>query len=298
MRWQDIGLATLAVVTAGLTLLMFREVNEPPDGPALTARTSAEGGAPARGTSATTVTEDVTTGGETGVTTATGTATEPEGDRPRADGLAAAREVLDGDDPLVVAALGDSTGNETWEWVYGWSRLLAQTRPVTVHSWNEWSEDGYIEPLVLPGPADDGAGAVTVYSGHQSGAPAGYVAEHVEALLPERPDLVILNFGHNDTAADVATEMEEALLAVRTVAGSDVPVVVTLQQPQEDDANAEVRDAVRAFAVEEDLGVIDVAGAFEDSGSDLGELLADPVHPNEAGAAVWTEAVARALDAP
>ncbi len=299
MRWQDIGLATLAVVTAVLTLLMFRAVGEPPDG-------GPGGGgstvAPAGATGA--IEEDRTAAGSPPATSATPDATgstdqgsDPRDERPGADALSAAREVLDRDDPLVVAALGDSTGNETWEWVYGWARLLAQTRPVAVLSWNEWSEDGYIEPRMLPGPAD-GMGAVTLYSGHQSGAPAGYVAEHADDLLPEPPDLVILNFGHNDTVAGATEGLEEAMRAVRRVATDDVPVVVTLQQPQEEDANAEVRAAVRAFAVEQGLGVIDVAAAFEDSGSELEDLLADPVHPNEAGAALWTEAVARALQAP
>lgn len=298
------GLATLAVVTAALTLLMFRAVGEIPDGgaagggggstvapPVLTGPPgpSAEDGSRGDGPSVTSGTHDDTGSTEQG--------TEPRLERPGADPLTAAREVLDRDDPLVVAAVGDSTGNETWEWVYGWARLLAQTRPVAVLSWNEWSEDGYIEPRVLPGPAD-GVGAVTLYSGHQSGAPVGYVAEHVDDLLPEPPDLVILNFGHNDTVAEVGEGLEDALRAVRTVAGDDVPVVVTLQQPQEDDANAEVRAAVRAFAVEQGLGVIDVAAAFEDSGLGLPDLLADPVHPNEAGAALWTETVARALQAP
>lgn len=298
MRWQDIGLATLAVVTAVLTLLMFRAVGEPPDGGAgLGGRSTVAPAGPseddrtaADGPSATSATPDATGSTDQG--------SDPRDERPGADALRAAREVLDRDDPLVVAALGDSTGNETWEWVYGWARLLAQTRPVAVLSWNEWSEDGYIEPRVLPGSTTGGMGAVTLYSGHQSGAPVGYVAEHADDLLPEPPDLVILNFGHNDTVAGVTEGLEEALRAVRRVATDDVPVVVTLQQPQEDDANAEVRAAVRAFAVEQGLGVIDVAAAFEDSGSELEDLLADPVHPNEAGAALWTEAVARALQAP
>ena len=58
-----------------------------------------------------------------------------------------------------------------------------------------------------------------------------------------------------------------------------------------------IRDAVRDFAEEQELGWIDVAAAFAESG-DPEALLADALHPNEEGAEVWTQAVARTLRAP
>jgi hypothetical protein len=297
VRWHDLGLAVLALVTVALTLFMFRAVTDAPTGarPDVPAAAVATTDGPRR-----TATEDGAV--------AEGSPSPSGGSGPRAGqggshgaddaALAAAREVLDGDESVVVAALGDSTGNETWEWVYGWARLLTQTREVSVVSWNEWTEDGYIEPRVLKGPPSDSRAPVVIYSGHQSGARASYVVEHLDALLPEPPDLVILNFGHNHTAAEVGAELEEALEALRRASGPQVPVVVTLQQPQEGDANAQVRAAVHAFAGDQGLATVDVAQAFEDSGLPLGGLLADPVHPNEAGAVVWAEAVARTLGAP
>jgi hypothetical protein len=287
VRWQNVGLTVLAVVAAGLTFLAFRAVTVP-----------YQDGAPAQPVSSTTA-DGTTTGVDGGAAATAGALGGEVADESPSpvSGIESARALLDREERLVVAALGDSTGNETWEWVYGWGRLLAQVRPVTVISWNEWTQDGYIEPRVLSDSGSGPGGPVVIYGGHQTGARVDYVVEHLEQLLPEPPDLVILNFGHNNTVEDVGDQLADALAAVRAVAGPDLSVVVTLQQPQRDDANAEVRDAVRTFAEKQGLGVIDVATAFEDTG-EADALLADDVHPDEAGAAVWAQAVARTLRAP
>ena len=278
----------LALLTAGLTFLAFRTTTAPPDpgvpAPGPVTQTASGGGSE-------TPDDSLSPTSAPGPPDPTGQAGQTGG------GIATAREVLDRDEPVVVAALGDSTGNETWEWVYGWARLLAQVRPVTVLSWNEWTEEGYIEPRVLSQAGGEVGGEVVIYSGHQSGAQVDYVVEHLEELLPQVPDLVVLNFGHNNSVADVGPQLEETLAALRTVVDEDVPVVLTLQQPQQDDANADVRALVRAFAQEKGLGVIDVAAAFEETG-DPEQLLADEVHPDADGAALWAETVARTLDAP
>ncbi len=256
----------LAIVVVGVAVLAFRGASSP----------VGAGGQPTAPSSAAVSAE--ATGGPTSSTSSV-------------------RALLRRDEPLVVAALGDSTGNETWEWVYEWARLLAETRPVTVLSWDERTEDGYVGPRVLSQSGDGAGGPVVIYSGHRSGARVEYVVDRLDRLLPERPDLVILNFGHNNSAEDVTDQLGEALAALRAKAGPDVPVVLTLQQPQQGDANAEVRGLVQAFAVEHGLVSVDVARAFEDSG-DPQALLADAVHPNQAGATVWAEAVARTLGAP
>ncbi|WP_022920313.1 SGNH/GDSL hydrolase family protein [Ornithinimicrobium pekingense] len=296
MRWQDLGLALLAVAAAALTILMFRSSAPPPDGVApADGPASVASAPPPSGPAA--PPRDTVPDSSTGTPSGSDDARETRQAGPAASSLPSARAVLDGDGPVVVAALGDSTGNETWEWVYGWGRALARTRPVTVLSWNEWTGQGYIEPRVLSPEGTGGQGPLTLYSGHHSGASFGYVVEHLESLLPEPVDLVVLNFGHNNTVDDVRDELEAALTALRSAVGPEVPVVLTLQQPQRDDANAEVRATVREVAVARGIGVIDVARAFEETG-EPDELLADDVHPDEQGAGLWTETVARALSAP
>ena len=165
--------------------------------------------------------------------------------------------------------------------------------------WDEWTEEGYIEPQVLSSAEgeEDRAGEVVVWSGHQSGARAGYPAERIEAMVPEQPDLVVLNFGHNNTVEDVAADLDRTLAALREQVGEEVPVVVTLQQPQVDDANAPVREAVREWAGREGLATIDVAERFLEQ-DEQERLLTDALHPSEEGSRLWAEVVAEALGAP
>lgn len=286
MRRKDLGLIGLAVLTVALVALTLLRTALPGTGVDLRDLPSGVETTPATADPARSTGEPVPT-------------EDPDAPRPAGDPLGAARAVLASGAPVVVAALGDSTGNETWEWTYTWARDLGTDRPVTVVSWNEWTEAGYIEPrLVSDGGAGPAAGAVTIYSGHHTGARAGYVAEHAGALLPERPDLVLLNYGHNSPASEIAAELAGALDAVRGSAGRDVPVVVILQQPRLDGEGADVRDAVADWATQEGLGIVDVARAFSESGRPLADLLADPVHPNEAGTRIWADAVARALGPP
>ncbi|MGC5584261.1 SGNH/GDSL hydrolase family protein [Ornithinimicrobium sp. W1665] len=295
-RLQDVGLVLLALLAGALSVLTFTAVSGPgtagPGG-------SGEPGASARAGAAgladlSRATPSVPDGATStaGVPGDEGRTADGGVDGPRPD---EARAVLDQDGPVVVAALGDSTGNETWEWVYAWGRTLASERPVRVVSWNEWTEDGYIDPVLLGQDAE--GEAVTIYSGHQSGAGAAYPVERMDALVPEEPDLVILNFGHNDSVESVREGTSRTLSTLRERFGAEIPVVVTLQQPQADDANADVRRALAELATDEGLPTIDVAAAFEETG-DPGALLADRVHPDEDGALLWARTVGETLEAP
>lgn len=282
MRWQDVGLALLALVAGALVILTFRAVDRAP-GPAATSPAS------------TSTVDDAATSSDPEADTSTATATSSPAESPSR--ISAVRELLQTSDPLVIALLGDSTGNETWEWPYIWARDLAATRPVTISAWNEWTEDGYVEPQVLSTDENGDVGPLTLYGGHQSGARASYPAEHLAELVPERPDLVVLNYGHNNARDDIDADLGATLEALRDEFGEDLPVVLTLQQPQTGDANAKVRAKVHDFAEEHQLGWIDVAAAFEDQ-DDPSLLMADDIHPNEAGEELWAQTVAETLRVP
>lgn len=286
-RWQDVGLVLLALLTVVLVWATFRSLESTPAAsPAPTRDPGSAGGTGAASDPAT---------GDPATTTAVDAAASTT-EAPGEEGvLEEARALVQREERTVVLVLGDSTGNDRGEWTFRWAEALAGTRPTWIAPWNEWTEDGYIDPVTL-GTDQDG-GTLTLYVGHQSGAGAAYPVERLETLVPEEPDLVILNYGHNDTVDSVGSGTADTLDALRRRFGAELPVVVTLQQPQADDANAEVRSALADLAADEGLPTIDVAAAFEATG-DPAALLADAVHPDEDGAALWARTVAGTLSAP
>ena len=68
-----------------------------------------------------------------------------------------------------------------------------------------------------------------------------------------------------------------------------------MQNPSFEDADADVREAVRQFASNERLPTIDVAAAFEDSALLPADLRLDSFNPSPAGTALWVETVSAAL---
>lgn len=289
MRWQDVGLVVLGLVAAALAFLTFRAVGSVPSGaPADSSTFSPE-------PLSTDLAPGTSTSDPAGATSGPDAADTTAGPSPSR--VSSVQDLLQSEDPLVITVLGDSTGNETWEWTYLWAGMLAESRTVTIAAWNAWTEDGYVEPTELSSAGTGEAGPVMIWNGQQSGASASYPVGRLDDLLPEPPDLVILNYGHNNTVEDVDEQLGATLEALRAEVGEDLPVLVTLQQPQAGDANAAVREAVHAFAVDHDLGVIDVAAAFEETG-DPDALLVDAVHPGEVGSQLWAETVAATLRAP
>lgn len=170
-----------------------------------------------------------------------------------------ARDALT-EDGAVLGVLGDSTGNDSDEWVALW----AAERP--------WVE---VVNASVPGSRANDA--------------LGQVAD----LLPPDVDVVVLNYGHNHSTGNV-DEIAALLGEVAEHAPDAVPVMM-LQNPQLGDANADVRDAVAAVAAAAGVPTVDVAAAFEDDGRDLSSLLVDDLHPNGEGSRVWADAVAEAL---
>ena len=284
-RWQDVGLVLLALSTAALVWVAFRALDAVPAAAPMMAADLGAG-----------IPDEAAATTRPPAPSAAGAVTQGPAET---DPLRRARSVLDRQDRTVVLVLGDSTGNDRGEWTYRWAEALAGSRPTAIAPWNEWTEDGYVEAEVLSGEGtgDPGLGEVLVLSGSQTGARAGYAATRMELLTPEVPDLVILNLGHNNEVGDVADELQDTVDALRSRVGDEVPVLVTLQQPQAGDQNAEVRAAVARWAQQEGLPTIDVAERFLSQGEPE-TLLTDAVHPNDEGSALWAEVVEDALQAP
>ncbi len=304
---QDAMLVVLALVVAGLVWLALRSDTA--------TDASIQGGAAQPAT--TEAVTSTTTGGATGTSPEpepepepepdTAEVTEPDGDEagetevvveetsapaPAAgDPLEEAREVLTGDSPTTVAVLGDGTGESTRDWVHLWAAGLAEDRPVSVSHWD--ADPGTRHYPIVELSAEGTGEQVMVWNGSEGGGTAGSGLEGLDAFLPQSPDLVLLNYGHNQTEEDLAPELD-ALTDELSERYDDVPVVLLLQNPQAGDANADVREAATDWAETAEVGVIDIAAAFTASEEQL--LVEGGILPDADGQQLWAETVATALN--
>ena len=178
--------------------------------------------------------------------------------------------------------LGDSTGDDYDEWVHLW----AEAEDLPVASWLAEAESGY----------ESESPETRVWSASAPDATAAYPVEHWDDIWPSvDPDLVILSYGHAQETPDEATEQLEELRSDIADRVDEAPIVVLLQNPAADDADADMREAIASWAAESGLPTIDIATAFEDSGMPEADLRLDDFHPSGAGSQLWADVVAKAL---
>ncbi|QXO10465.1 hypothetical protein [Klebsiella phage vB_KoxP_ZX8] len=204
-------------------------------------------------------------------------------------------------DDVYIVIMGDSTGNETFEWVYQWATHLSQT--VKTHSirYRLWVDGSgwqgeermstgttersiFIDNVSVPGSTEryfQGSATSNIFN-------SGRVY-----------DLVLLNYGHNEGTSvpsiTISAGFTEAIFACRQI-NPMAPIIVTAQNPRRDfpDHSARAVACWADIAGVNGLGVIDVYSAFIKLGSPS-ELYIDMIHPNAEGHKVWLEVVKKAL---
>ncbi len=191
-----------------------------------------------------------------------------------------ARTALAGDDARVLV-LGDSTGDGADEWV----RMWASDEGLYVSNW----QDGY-----YAGVGDE----TQVWNASmEDEATADDALEQWSDLQPaSAPDVVLLSYGHY---YDSGKEARKSLASLHEQLEEDLPdaaVLVVLQNPEADDANAPVRTAIGKWAKGAGLPTIDVAEAFEESDQPEANLRLTDKQPSQAGQELWVETVQDALD--
>ncbi|WP_353951815.1 SGNH/GDSL hydrolase family protein [Knoellia sp. S7-12] len=191
--------------------------------------------------------------------TATASSASPSGSpTPSAAGAAA---VLGRETPTTIAVLGDQTSDGTDEWVSIFAELLGRDREVTLHELDPQDPTIYANERVYGSSGPE----VTIYNGSRAEAGADYAAKRLTFLSPTKPDLVVLNYGRNDSSESVAARLAATTMAVRK-AWKGAVIVATLQPPTVDDGSKEVRDEVAAWAKQSGVQTLDVAKAFIDTG--------------------------------
>lgn len=193
--------------------------------------------------------------------------------------------------------VGDSTGNETTEWVYLVTQWLASEHPSwTVHyrAWNDATVSYTAAATVQTGT---GSRTLTVYNASVSGftTTSWQAARFAAAIATVTPDLCFVSLGHNEGAStpDVWFSRYVGLSEELSLQLASTPIILVAQNPVTANTNQQARrEAYREIAMHRGYGFIDVCKAFEDSSTPLaGLLMPDGVHPNEAGSQLWFDTV-------
>lgn len=145
----------------------------------------------------------------------------------------------------------------------------------------------------------NGSPLLLVLNSSKAGAAIAYSKDATrfakQAVLS--PDLSFINYSHNEGANVEYTDDYQGLIDMLLAAYPLTGVVATAQNPQQAPetesgiANHAMRCAqIIALAKAEKLGLIDVYNAFVSRG-DFSSLMADGVHPNADGQAIWVNLI-------
>lgn len=191
-----------------------------------------------------------------------------------------------GQEDANLAVLGDSTSAGTTRFVYLLSQNLATDFPaytVKFRAWNDGTQ-GYDAAVTIQ--TGSGSKTLTVYNGSTSGQVASYSASRLALQIPATPDLVLVNYGHNETAS--TNYFPNAYLLQRALvrAFPGVPLVLCAQNARADSEKNNHLIRMRqlySLAGAEGFGVIDFTRPFLAYPSYATALLnGDLLHPNDA----------------
>lgn len=195
----------------------------------------------------------------------------------------------------VVLTFGDSTGNESFEFLYKFAEWINATYPQYTVNYYLWDVSNKEFPAT-PTQVFTGTGSQVVdfYNGSVGGSRNDYMLgeRFSNFAIGKNADLIICNYGHN-IADNLSTEsylndlycMYLACISQTVEANPDAGCIVMLQNPQQSNTKLlTVRTQARACANNLNCDYVDAYQVFEDLGkSTIYYLPADVVHPNENG---------------
>ncbi|CAA0078334.1 Uncharacterised protein [Mycolicibacterium vanbaalenii] len=220
-------------------------------------------------------------------------------------------------------SVSDSTGNETWEWVYlttAWLASQFHEYTVLYRLWDTVGDADYATAVTVQtgtGTANGGGPfTLTVWNAAVAGSNTGYFqGSRFDAAIMKNADLVTVSHLHNqgligDTALLRQAQRNKYLSFVDEVAAvnPNAGVVCILQNPKTDFSSGAPShpfewQLMRALEVTRAAqwrgwGVIDVLQAFLDYVGDWEAdlVVADGVHPSVAGQILWAALVQAAFE--
>jgi lysophospholipase L1-like esterase len=214
-------------------------------------------------------------------------------------GQRALQKIANNNEDVNIVLLGDSTGDATTEWYYLLATALAADYPTHTFkyaTWNDGTSSYNTESTLTTG---SGARVVKFWNASVAGTVASYYAsdKFFAAVEQIAPDLVFLSYGHNGGTSDIRQiSYFSGISQMLNSRIPDVPSVVIGQNPTlSDETMAAKVTVLRGFASRQGYGFIDVHSAFKQAGVALSTLLADSVHPNATGSAIWKDTVYNAM---
>lgn len=202
--------------------------------------------------------------------------------------------------------IGDSTGNETTEWVHLTAQTLATRFPtysVVYRLWDAAGGTAYGSPTTIQ--TGSGTNTLYVWNCSVSGSQATYVrgSRWPAAVLATNPDYICVSHGHNEgtTAGGATAEFWRAQMAVLTESLTEAfplaALAIVLQNPRGDGVPDQQKRArvYRELAATRGYGLIDAQSVFLALPSLTGYVSGDNVHPTTAGSQLWADEAARVL---
>ena len=194
-----------------------------------------------------------------------------------------------------VLFVGDSTGNETTEWIYLLTQALAAQWPrwtVQYRLWNDGATS-YDAPVTIQ--AGTGSRTLTIYNASVAGYStySWQAARADTAIYALDPVLTVISLGHNEGTQDTTWRSQYLGLTESITARlQNTSLLLIGQNPASDNTYQQQRNAIYLqIAARRGYGFIDVCQAFLDADPTLASLLADTKHPNATGSALWRDTV-------
>lgn len=192
-------------------------------------------------------------------------------------------------DMLVV---GDSTGNETSEWVYLFITDLAAQYPSHTFQYRLWNDGTQTYDAATTIATGAGTRTVTLWNASIAGATtqSWQGTRITPAILATPADVVLISLGHNEQP-DVGSWRGRYLSLTETISTRKptTPLILIGQNPATANTlQAQRIEVYRDIAARRGYGFIDAHHAFVEAG---GNLTVDGIHPTAAGSRLWADTV-------
>lgn len=207
-------------------------------------------------------------------------------------------EIQQGTSDVSLLVVGDSTGNETTEWVYLFAQWLGAQYPTHSVSYRLWNDTSNVYDAAVAVSTGSGARTIRIWNASVAGTQPLYLmgAKLTPATgVTPAPKLVIWNHGKNLVSAGADSlyrggflqGIEQVRLALPGVAHAAMR-----QSPNRDDTNMAPVVAQLDYLAQDyrDLELVDVYSKFIAAGK-ASSLYLDNVHPSASGSQLFLQAM-------